>query len=74
MPNVDYDRISEKLRDLIYVLLVPNPVERPNIGQVKQLLTNFNQIPKVNLTPSAQRIKQKNVASFVSQPGGSGVS
>jgi hypothetical protein len=31
MPNVDHDRISDKLRDLIYVLLVPNPAERPNI-------------------------------------------
>ena len=57
MPNTDFDRISEKLRDLIYVLLVPNPLERPNINQVKQLLVNFNQIPSINLTPSAAKIK-----------------
>ena len=31
VPNVDHDRIGDKLRDLIYVLLVPNPNERPNI-------------------------------------------
>lgn len=32
LPNEDFDRISEKLRDLIFVLLVPNPAERPNIN------------------------------------------
>jgi hypothetical protein len=31
MPDTDYDRISQKLRDFIYVILVPNPAERPTI-------------------------------------------
>lgn len=31
MPNTDHDRISQKMRDFIHVILVPNPAERPNI-------------------------------------------
>jgi len=31
MPSEDYDRISEKLRDLCCVILVPNPAERPGV-------------------------------------------
>ena len=31
MPNDEYDRISQKLRDLCCVILVPNPADRPNI-------------------------------------------
>lgn len=60
MPNVDHDRISNKLRDLIYVLLVPNPAERPNIDQVGQLLKNWNNLPKINLPATAAKIKAKN--------------
>lgn len=32
MPSDGQNRISDKLRDLCRVMLVPNPAERPNVG------------------------------------------
>jgi len=39
---------------------VPDPKFRPSIDQVLQLLQNWQQIPKINLTPIAQEIRKKN--------------
>ena len=57
MPDTDLDRVSDKLRDLIRVILVPNPVDRPTIDQILQLLTKWNQVPKIILSKSAEAIK-----------------
>lgn len=54
MPNEDHDRISEKMRDLIRILLVPNPKERPNVSQILQIIMNWKSIPCINLTASAK--------------------
>jgi hypothetical protein len=44
------ERISEKMRDLICVILVPNPAERPDIDQLLSILQNWNNVPKINLS------------------------
>ena len=54
MPDTDRDRVSDKLRDLVRVILVPNPVDRPTIDQILQLLTKWNQVPKIILSKSAE--------------------
>ena len=60
MPDSDYDRISQKMRDFICVILVPNPAERPTIEQLLAILTNWSAVPKINLSASAAQIKRKN--------------
>lgn len=49
------------MRDLIYVILVPNPSERPNIDQLLSILQNWNNVPKINLSEAALEIKNKNM-------------
>jgi hypothetical protein len=63
MPDTDTDRISDKLRDLVRIILVPNPVDRPTIDQILQLLSKWNQVPKIILSKSAEAIKQKNFSA-----------
>lgn len=63
MPDTDIDRISDKLRDLVRIILVPNPVDRPTIDQILQLLSKWNQVPKIILSKSAEAIKQKNFSA-----------
>ena len=53
MPHEDFDRISTKLRDLIYIMLVPNPQDRPTIEQLQQLLANWPKLNQIKLTQSA---------------------
>jgi serine/threonine protein kinase len=39
MPNEeDYEHISEKMRDLIRLLLTPNPNKRPTITELLKIL------------------------------------
>ena len=51
--------VSPKLQDFIRICLIPNPSERPNVLNLLSLLDNWNQIPQINLPPSAVAIKQK---------------
>ncbi len=47
------ERISQKMRDLICVILVPNPADRPNIEEILAILKNWNNVPKINLSEAA---------------------
>ena len=58
MPEEDYDRISNKMRDLIRILLVPDPVMRPTILQLKQIIDTWDTV-KIQLTPGAMDIKRQ---------------
>ena len=61
IPNdIKDNRISEKLKDLICAILVPNPNERPNVDHILQILNNWEVVPKIKLSETAIRIKQKN--------------
>jgi serine/threonine protein kinase len=42
MPNKDHKRISKKLRDLIRVMLIPDPSERPDISKIIEILDNWD--------------------------------
>jgi hypothetical protein len=50
-------RISQKMKDLITLILVPNPLARPNIDQVLLILENWNQMQEIKLTQDAYEIK-----------------
>jgi hypothetical protein len=52
-------RISQKMKDLITLILVPNPLARPNIDQVLLILENWNQMQEIKLTQDAYEIKQR---------------
>lgn len=39
-----YDHVSDKLRDLIRLMLTPNPDKRPNIQVVEIMLENFDKL------------------------------
>ena len=52
-------RINQKMKDLITLILVPNPLARPNIDQVLLILENWNQMQEIKLTQDAYEIKQR---------------
>lgn len=46
-------RISQKMKDLIHIILVPNPKDRPTIDQILEILKNWQNIPRIKLTAVA---------------------
>lgn len=60
MPNdPNYNLITEKMKDLIRLLLTPNPDKRPTIQQLEILIDNFNQLSEIELSDDALEIKKK---------------
>jgi serine/threonine protein kinase len=49
MPGSDseYEHISEKMRDLIRLLLTPNPDKRPSIIELLKIVQNFDKLPMI---------------------------
>lgn len=47
------------MRDLIRVLLTPNPSKRPDINQLAEYITKFNKIDSIPLSDDALEIKRK---------------
>ena len=58
-PQNPTTQISEKLKDLIRLILVPDPEQRPNITKVLSILDNYYSIPAINLPEAAQQVKSK---------------
>lgn len=52
-------RISDKMKDFIRILLVPNPEKRPSIAQVLQIIDGWSQLSHLKLSDEAQEIKDK---------------
>ena len=52
MPNDAGSRVSDKLKDFVRVLLVPNPTKRPTIPNILKLLETWNSIPAIKLSVS----------------------
>ena len=61
MPQDQKDRISDKLMDLLYCILVPNPADRPTVEKLLHLLVNWNKVTSITLSNAAHQIKQKNM-------------
>lgn len=55
-------KYSEKLENLVRNLMTPNPDLRPTAQNVKELLANWDQVPRIELNPFALRIKQESLA------------
>jgi len=51
-------RVSEKMRDFIRLLLVPDPRKRPNIKQIISMLEQWEALD-VKLPPEALEIKRR---------------
>lgn len=50
---------SEKIVDLIRLMLTPNPVNRPSIKEVLTIITNWSSIKSIELPDDTKEIKQK---------------
>lgn len=58
MPD-DCPEIGEKLRDLIRLLLTPNPAKRPTIEELGAILGRFENSEGIQLSDDAMEIKRK---------------
>jgi serine/threonine protein kinase len=57
--SLDFNKISDKMKDFIRILLVPNPEKRPSIAQVLQIVDGWSQLSHLKLSDEAQEIKDK---------------
>jgi serine/threonine protein kinase len=55
-PETNY---SEKLLDLTRLMLTPNPEKRPDIKKIIQILQNWTNITKIELSKEVEEIKAK---------------
>lgn len=55
-------KYSEKLENLVRNLITPNPDLRPTALQVREILANWAQIPRIELNHSANVIRQESLA------------
>lgn len=62
IPDEDYKRIGTKLRDLIRLMLTPDPNKRPNIDKIISILDNWEEIDDIPLNDEAFKIKTKQEA------------
>ena len=61
MPGSDseYEHISEKMRDLIRLLLTPNPDKRPSIIELLKIVQNFDSQTESILKISTKCLKEQ---------------
>ncbi|TNV80011.1 hypothetical protein FGO68_gene16116 [Halteria grandinella] len=59
MPEADH--ISEKMRDLIRLMLTPNPEKRPTIWELEILVDQFDKMKEIQLSDEAEEIKQRQI-------------
>ena len=62
IPDEDHERIGTKLRDLIRLMLTPDPRKRPDIGKIITILENWDEIDAIPLNDDAFNIKSKQEA------------
>ena len=62
MPDQDHDRIGTKLRDLIRLMLTPDPFYRPDIHKILSIVENWNEFDQIPLSEDAYKIKSKQEA------------
>lgn len=62
MPDEDEKRIGQKLRDLIRLMLTPNPNQRPDIDKILEIVENWDEFDKIPLNEDAIKIKSKQEA------------
>ncbi len=48
-PDDPKNRISEKMKDLVRIMLTPNPVLRPGVLQIENILLQWDMIPVIEL-------------------------
>lgn len=51
IPDEDHDRINEKLRDLVRIMLTPDPVKRPNVKTLLRILREWEELDHVPIPP-----------------------
>ncbi len=48
-----YEHISDKMKDLIRLMLTPNPEKRPSIWDLEVLINSFHSIKEIELSDDA---------------------
>ena len=66
IPDEARSRISEKMRDLIRILLCPNPAYRPNVTHLQHLLNNWEKLNGIKLPKEVIEIKEKQEGGSIS--------
>lgn len=64
LPDEDHKRIGTKLRDLVRLMLTPDPSKRPNIEKILSILENWDEIDHIPLNDEAFKIKSKHEALY----------
>ena len=62
IPDEKDNRIGTKLRDLIRLMLTPNPSKRPDIDKILNLLESWDELDNIPLSDEAIKIKAKQEA------------
>ena len=57
------EKYSEKIIDLIRLMLNPNPIERPSAKEILDILKNWNQINKIDLPEEVENIKKRQISN-----------
>ena len=61
-PDEKDKRIGSKLKDLIRLMLTPNPSKRPDINKILDLLESWDELDNIPLSDEAIKIKSKQEA------------
>ena len=62
IPDEDHKRIGTKLRDLIRLMLTPDPRKRPDINKIISILENWDEMDAIPLNDDAFKVKSKQEA------------
>ena len=62
-PKNNIEKYSEKIIDLIRLMLNPNPIERPSAKEILDILKNWNQINKIDLPEEVENIKKRQISN-----------
>ena len=62
-PKNNIEKYSEKIIDLIRLMLNPNPIERPSAKDIMDILKNWNQINKIDLPEEVENIKKRQISN-----------
>lgn len=55
----DREKYSDKIIDLIRLMLTPNPRDRPTVDEIIDVILNWEEIKTINLSKGAKEIKEK---------------
>jgi hypothetical protein len=52
-------RVSDKMRDLIWHILTPNPSKRPSMKEIDRILTSWDELDEIPINSDAKKLKEE---------------